>query len=201
MYEILYADVPWAYNARKNKHTKFGQGMHRYPGMSVDKMCTYLEEEKIQVADNAALFFWTTCPKLLDPKHASTSLAGRVMEAWGFRFVTVAFTWVKTYHPSGKFFFGPGYYTASNVELCLLGIRGRMKPVSNYVSQLVTAPVGAHSAKPPEVRDRIVRLFGDRPRIELFARQRVPGWDALGNQLPELLTSPLDCGILTPGKY
>jgi len=37
-----------------------------------------------------------------------------------------------------------------------------------------------HSVKPPVVRDRIVQLFGDLPRIELFGRQETPGWDAAG---------------------
>jgi N6-adenosine-specific RNA methylase IME4 len=49
------------------------------------------------------------------------------------------------------------------------------------VRSLVVAPVGAHSAKPPEVRDRLVALLGDVPRVELFAREAAPGWVAIGN--------------------
>ena len=40
-----------------------------------------------------------------------------------------------------------------------------------------------HSQKPDEARDRIVQLFGDVPRIELFARQKVDGWDSWGNEI------------------
>lgn len=39
--------------------------------------------------------------------------------------------------------------------------------------------------KPEETRRRIVKLLGDVPRIELFARQRSPGWDAWGNEIGE----------------
>jgi N6-adenosine-specific RNA methylase IME4 len=46
--------------------------------------------------------------------------------------------------------------------------------------QPVFAPRGRHSAKPDDVRRRIERLCGERPRIELFARGAVPGWDVWG---------------------
>jgi len=72
----------------------------------------------------------------------------------------------------------------SNTEVCLLGIRGKMKPVSNSVSSVIIAPRERHSKKPDIVRDKIVELFGDLPRIELFARPPLPtGWDCLGNDI------------------
>ena len=55
---------------------------------------------------------------------------------------------------------------------------------SHSVRQIVESPVEEHSKKPDVVRDLIVELFGDRPRIELFARQRADGWDAWGNEVP-----------------
>ena len=39
------------------------------------------------------------------------------------------------------------------------------------------------SKKPNIIRNKIVELFGDIPRIELFARQTVEGWDSWGNQV------------------
>ena len=51
------------------------------------------------------------------------------------------------------------------------------------VSSAIIAPREQHSKKPDEVRDRIVELFGDLPRIELFARQKVQGWDSWGNEV------------------
>ena len=104
------------------------------------------------------------------------------MEAWGFRYVTVAFNWFKV-NKSGTPFFGVGYYTKSNSEIALLGIKGKMKPVSNYVSQVVISPREEHSKKPDSVRDKIIELFGEKPRIELFARQSTPGWNVWGNEV------------------
>ena len=47
-----------------------------------------------------------------------------------------------------------------------------------------------HSKKPDEVRDKIVKLMGDQPRVELFARQKTPGWDVWGNEVNCTLTMP-----------
>ena len=90
---------------------------------------------------------------------------------------------MKTNPKNVRPFFGIGYYTKSNCEVCLLGIRGKMKPVSNYVSSLVVSPRRNHSQKPDEVREKIVELFGDIPRIELFARKTYNGWDAWGDEI------------------
>lgn len=94
---------------------------------------------------------------------------------------------------------GLGHWTRGNTEPCLLATRGKPKRVDAGVRQVVIdhldeetifAQRGRHSAKPPEVRDRIVRLLGDVPRIELFARERVAGWDAWGNELPAVEAHP-----------
>lgn len=170
-FNIILADPPWLYNARNNSKTKFGSGMHIYNGMTTPELCD------LPVADvsdtNCALFLWVTYPRLPD------GLA--VMKAWGFEYKTCAFTWVKTNKNNDKPFFGIGYYTKSNAELCLLGIKGKMKPISNSVSQIIISPREEHSKKPDIVRDRIVQLFGDVDKLELFARQETANWKSLGN--------------------
>ncbi|MCX4363291.1 MAG: MT-A70 family methyltransferase, partial [Clostridia bacterium] len=98
---------------------------------------------------------------------------------------TLGFSWVKTNPKNGKPFFGVGYYAKSNCEICLMGIKGKMKPISNAVSSCVISPRREHSRKPDEVRERIVDLFGNVPRIELFARQNTDGWDCWGNECKE----------------
>ena len=80
-------------------------------------------------------------------------------------------------------FWGMGYYTRSNTELCLLATKGKPQRVSKSVHQLVYEPIRKHSQKPDCVRDRIVELCGDLPRIELFARQKIQGWDSWGNEI------------------
>lgn len=77
---------------------------------------------------------------------------------------------------------GQGQTTRANVELVLLGLRGRLGRASAGVHQVVEAPPGRHSEKPHEVRRRIVQLMGEEgARVELFARERFFGWDAHGD--------------------
>ena len=120
------------------------------------------------------LFLWTT--------DAHLKSAIEVMEAWGFKYVTVAFYWLKK-ERSGKDVCFMGKWTMKSCEICLFGKRGKPQRVSKNVRQLVKAVRGKHSEKPKQVRDRIVHLMGDLPRIELFARQKVDGWDNWGNEL------------------
>lgn len=84
----------------------------------------------------------------------------------------------------GGLFWGMGQSTRTNTEIVLLGLRGRLGRESCGVHQVVLAPPGRHSEKPGEVHKRIEALLGDRPRLELFARQRVRGWDCWGNEIP-----------------
>jgi len=65
----------------------------------------------------------------------------------------------------------------------LIASKGQIKRVSNKVSQVVDTHIEEHSKKTDIVRDRIVELVGDLPRIELFARQSVEGWDCWGNEI------------------
>ncbi len=125
--------------------------------------------------DNAVLLLWVTYPMLQEGLD--------VMKAWGFEYKTVAFTWVKE-NKNGGFFFGMGRYTRANPEIVLLGKRGKGIPrVSCSVPNLQISTRGKHSEKPSQIRNQIVELFGDLPRIELFARQRAGGWDAWGNEI------------------
>jgi N6-adenosine-specific RNA methylase IME4 len=169
-FSVILADPPW------NFQTYSAKGRDR----NADKhyACMGLEDIKSLpvvdlAANNAVLFLWVSNPQLKDGLE--------VMEAWGFEYKTVAFTWVKT-SKSGGFPIGCGYWTRANPELCLLATRGKPKRVSAAVRQLVRSPRREHSRKPDRVRDDIVQLMGDVPRIELFARSRAPGWEAWGNE-------------------
>lgn len=174
-YDVVLADPPWRYNARRSASSRFGLGVHgHYPTMSTVDICA------LPVADLAAprslLFLWVTWPRLEDGMA--------VMRAWGFRYVTVGFLWVKTNPKSGGVYFGTGYYAKANTEPCLLGTRGgAWKPATDSVSSVVMAPRRAHSQKPDDVRRRIVRMYPDVRRVELFARDRADGWDSWGNEV------------------
>lgn len=195
MYNIIYSDPPWHYNARNNTNTKFGAGVHRYSTMKTEEICRLPVQNICE--KNCALFLWTTFPRL--------DAGLKVINAWGFDYKTLAFVWIKLNKGRAKYpaeqlgnviyakglnkfldwitFFGTGYYTKSNPEVCLLGIKGSMKPVNNSISNVFYSPLEKHSKKPDVIRDKIVQLFGDLPRVEMFARESHEGWDSLGNEI------------------
>lgn len=76
-----------------------------------------------------------------------------------------------------------GYWTRANAEICLLDTKGKPKRNSNKVSQLIISPIQEHSKKPAITRNKIIELVGDLPKVELFARQKIEGWDAWGNEI------------------
>jgi N6-adenosine-specific RNA methylase IME4 len=168
---VIYADPPWSYNDKANAGKR--GACHKYSVMGT-KSIAALPVKSI-AAENCALFMWATFPMLPD--------AFETLRGWGFEYKTVAFVWVKTNKKADTDFFGMGNWTRANAEICLLGVRGKPKRISASVRQVIRRPIMQHSAKPPEIRDRIVQLIGDVPRLELFARTTAPGWDVWGNQV------------------
>jgi len=170
-YNVIYADPPWSY---RDKALSGNRGACcKYPVMSIEDL------GKIPVMDIAAkdcvLFMWVTMPKL------NEGLA--LIDSWGFEYKTNAFTWVKRNKVADSFFWGMGSWTRANAELCLMGICGKPKRVNAGVHSIVDDRIMKHSKKPDSVADRIVKLMGDVPRIELFARDKKPGWDCWGNEV------------------
>jgi N6-adenosine-specific RNA methylase IME4 len=171
-YNIIYADPPWQYKV----YSKKGEGRsaeNHYHTMNIEDIKS-LPVESI-ADDDCILFLWITFPCLLE------GIA--VMESWGFTYKTCGFNWVKRNKKADTFFMGLGFWTRSNSEICILGTKGRPKRVSKAVPQVCDARIMEHSKKPDEIRERIVELCGDLPRIELFARQKYEGWDCLGDEI------------------
>ena len=94
----------------------------------------------------------------------------------------MGFVWVKT-TKENKPKMGLGYWTRGSTEYCILATKGKPKRISKSVAKTIIERPREHSRKPDCVRDRIVELCGDLPRIELFARQKVKGWDCWGNEI------------------
>lgn len=141
--------------------------------MTIDEICA-LPVSKF-AAENCTLFLWVTYPKLLE--------AFEVINAWGFTYRTVGFTWIKQTRKFEKWFMGLGWWTRNNAEICVIATKGRPKRISASVRELVISPIEEHSKKPDIVRDRIVDLMGDLPRLEMFARQATDGWDVWGDEV------------------
>ena len=168
-YNIIYADPPWRYQDRKCN----GACEFHYNTMKIDNICE-LPVKDITDKD-CVLFLWTTYPMLQE--------AMQLIKAWGFKYKTIGFQWVKQNKSGNGFFFGLGRWTRGNTECCLIATKGKPKRVNNSVGQLIVSPIQAHSEKPNEARTKIVELMGDLPRIELFARQYAEGWDCWGNEV------------------
>ena len=172
-YNVIYADPAWSFKTYSEKG-KGRSAENHYTCSSLEDM-RRLKVKDI-AAENSVCFMWATYPNLLE--------AMDLLCSYGFVYKTVAFTWVKQNKKQDTFFMGLGYYTRANPEICLLGTKGNPLPRQNKgVQNLVIDRIREHSRKPDLVRIRIEQLFGDLPRIELFARERVPGWDAFGNEI------------------
>lgn len=171
-YKVIYADPPWKYNTWK---VGMGTAEKHYPTMKTEQIIEMKDTiQKISDKD-CILFMWVTFPCLLEGL--------KVIKEWGFTYKTCGFTWVKRNKVSDTWFFGMGHWTRANAEICLIATKGRIERKSNKVAQLVDTHIEEHSKKPDIVRDRIVELVGDLPRIELFARQTEKGWDCWGNEV------------------
>ena len=174
-YKVIYADPPWQYKVYSDKGKGRSAESH-YPTMTIEDIKN-LPVDSLADKD-CALFLWVTMPCLLEGLS--------VLKSWGFTYKTVAFVWVKQNKKSESLFWGMGFWTRCNAEICILATRGRPKRVDAGVHQVVMTHVEKHSKKPDEVRDRIVRLCGDVSRIELFAREVTEGWTCLGNEIDGL---------------
>lgn len=126
--------------------------------------------------EECILFLWVTFPTI--------EQAFEIIKNWGFTYKTCAFCWIKQNTKSNSLYSGIGHWTNSNAEICLLATKKKFpKRQAKNVKQVIVSHREQHSKKPDEIRERIIQLVGDIPRIELFARQEVDGWDCWGNEV------------------
>ncbi len=173
-YTLIYADPPWSYRD-KAKSGDRGAGF-KYPTMTVMDICRLPVWEL--AAESCLLAMWWVPTQPLE--------ALKVVDAWGFKLMTMkGFTWNKSYlRQTDKLALGMGHMTRANSEDCLFAVKGKLPDRLNAgIVQSFTAPRHTeHSRKPDHVREKLVQLLGDIPRIELFARQSSHGFDCWGNQ-------------------
>jgi N6-adenosine-specific RNA methylase IME4 len=171
-YNIILADPAWRF-ITWSENGRGRSAERHYNTMSLNDIKNLPIGE---IADkDCVLFIWAV--------NSMLPQALEVIDAWGFEFKTVAFVWFKKNKKSDTLFFGLGFWTRSNAEQCLLATKGNPKRISANISQAVFSKIREHSRKPDEVRESIVQLMGDLPRIELFARQHFKGWDAWGDEI------------------
>ena len=166
-------DAPMTRNESRRNNPE-----RHYKTMTLDSV------KALRVGDIAAkdclLFLWATDPMI--PQAIA------VGQGWGFTFKTVGFYWIKTRRETSTrgapkdYPMGTGYWTRANPEQCLLFSRGHPKRLSASVRKLIVSPRRDHSQKPDEIYGLIEQLVSG-PYVELFARQRWPGWHAWGDQV------------------
>ena len=192
-YGVIYADPPWrfkvwngetAVKARDSSSTYTSANVH-YHTMTMDSIAALPVSQL--AAKDCALFLWCSWPMLQE--------ALEIVEAWGFRYKTCAFDWMKAHARQVEMFrddtdalMGMGYWTRANTEPCLLATRGKPKRLNADVRQGIIEPRREHSRKPDCVHERIERLVAG-PYVELFARRQRPGWDVWGNETTKFGTA------------
>lgn len=186
-FKAIMADPPWHFRARTalqvGNWTSRRDAEKHYSVMGLEDIKALPVRDL--AASDAHLFIWTTGPCLRQTFE--------VMEAWGFRYSAVAFTWVKLKKSfnalqlrvlptlESDLHVGLGLTTRKNAEFCLLGRRGNARRNAKDVREIILSPVREHSRKPDEARVRIER-YCDGPYLELFARSPREGWSAWGNE-------------------
>lgn len=177
-FPILYCDPPWRYRDAGGR----GSAESHYETMSCFEIAVVLD--RFAEAD-CVLFLWCV-PPAIEECLATPTMCGFVKRTLGFE-------WIKLTKTGRSLHWGMGHWTRSNPEPCYIFTRGTdfLRPVRHDVHSVVTAPVMAHSQKPPEVRHRIDRLMVEPgepvDRIELFARERPIGWSTWGDGVDDQL--------------
>jgi N6-adenosine-specific RNA methylase IME4 len=174
-YNVIYADPPWKFGSQKTGGNMNSGAAQKYPVMKTTDIAMMPVEQLC--ADDCLLVMWYV--------GAMPEDALAVCKAWGFRLMNMnGFVWNKL-TKTGKPFFGMGYATRAGSESALIGVKGKLGNLikDRGVRAVISAPVGRHSEKPDDFRRAIVRMCGNAPRLEMFARIQYDGWDVFGNQV------------------
>jgi N6-adenosine-specific RNA methylase IME4 len=172
----ILADPPWRFQTWDKQETvkQRTSGRVHYHTMTIDEI-TALPIANYAAPD-CALFLWVSWPQL--------ELALEIIKEWGFHYKTCGFDWTKIqpHNHTLKVHMGMGYWTRSNTEPCLLATRGKPRRLHRDVRMAIIEPRREHSRKPDCVHERIERLVPG-PYLELFGRQKRPGWTVRGDQV------------------
>lgn len=175
-YGAILIDPPWSFKAWSGDALPSRVADAHYQTMTMADIAALPIAEN--AAEDCALFCWICWPTLPD--------ALEIIKGWGFTYKTCGFNWIKgnslpLFPDDFKDKMGLGYWTRANSEVCLLATRGKPKRKNADVRQVIQSPLREHSRKPDDQYARIERLV-DGPYLEMFARQRYPGWDVWGNE-------------------
>ena len=169
-YQVLYIDPPWSYKNKNTGGTMKSGANAKYPTLTTQDLCN-LPIKEISEKDSV-LYMWATVPLMVE--------CLQVFNSWGFTYKTMI-TWNK----QGQN--GLGYWYRGQCEHILFGIRGKVKAFRIQEPNFIQCKVEKHSKKPEVFRRLIERSTPNLPRkLEIFSRERVEKWDAIGNDIDGL---------------
>jgi N6-adenosine-specific RNA methylase IME4 len=172
-YGTILIDPPWRFSNLTGKVGPEHKRLFRYATMSFEEIKS-LPVDRLSLP-KSHLYLW--CP------NALLLEALEIMKAWGFTYKT-NIVWYKIRKDGGPDGRGVGFYFRNVTELLLFGVKGKLRTLKPGRTQVnvILSRKREHSRKPFEVYDLIERC-SPSPYLELFARQRVPGWEQWGDQV------------------
>ena len=212
-YKIIYADPPWGFSNKKTGGNMKSGALNHYPTMTVKQLCEMdvksladddcilfmwwvasMPEEALQLVKSWGFTLKTmtgfTWVKTSESKARSkiADMAVKIIkhlfennEHYNQKIGEFILSAIK--RARFKHHFGMGFYTRAGSENCLIAVRGKPKIWNHNIRSVHEAPVQAHSQKPDLFYGEILGLAGGEKRVELFARQKVDGWDSWGNEI------------------
>ncbi|MBA2775481.1 MAG: DNA methyltransferase [Chloroflexia bacterium] len=176
-FKTILADPPWRFANRTGKVAPEHRRLDRYSTLELEDICALPVASSAAV--NAHLYLWA--PNALLPHGL------RVLEAWGFRYVS-NIVWAKRRKDGGPDGRGVGFYFRNVTEILLFGVRGSMRTLQPGRSQvnMIETRKREHSRKPDE-QYGLIESCSPGPYLELFARHASPGWTAWGDEADETI--------------
>jgi N6-adenosine-specific RNA methylase IME4 len=172
-FSTILVDPPWRFQNRTGKMAPEHRRLRRYRTLEAEEI------RNLPVAQYARekshLYLW--CPNALLEEGLS------IVKAWGFTYKT-NIVWLKIRKDGGPDGRGVGFYFRNVTELLLFGVKGRMRTLAPGRRQVnvIARRKREHSRKPQEQYD-LIEQCSPGPYLELFARERIPGWTCWGDEV------------------
>jgi N6-adenosine-specific RNA methylase IME4 len=172
-FSTILVDPPWRFQNRTGKMAPEHRRLRRYRTMDVTEIRALPVAR--YAADKSHLYLW--CPNALLEDGLS------ILKAWGFTYKT-NLVWLKIRKDGGPDGRGVGFYFRNVTELLLFGVRGKLRTLAPGRRQVnvIARRKREHSRKPDE-QYALIEQCSPGPFLELFARERAPGWTSWGDEV------------------
>lgn len=173
-FSTILIDPPWQFHNKTGKVAPEHRRLHRYRTLKADEIAALPVPRHSR--EKCHLYLW--CPNALLQEGL------QIMQSWGFTYKT-NIVWYKVRKDGGPDGRGVGFYFRNVTELVLFGVKGknnRTLPPGRRQVNVIVKRKREHSRKPEELYN-IIEQCSPGPYLELFARERMPGWTQWGDQV------------------